>query len=580
MKWNKLPLDPACSTFARENGISPITAQVLINRGLNDKDTVYKYLNTSSKDLPDPFLINDFERALSLLSSAIDKNKKIYIYGDYDADGVMSTVILYRALSELSADVHFYVPHRVYDGYGLNPAAVERIADKGCELLITCDNGISALEEIKLAKQLGMTVIVLDHHEPVVENNIQNLPPADAVVDCKRLDNTYPFRDMCAGGLCYRFVKEFYAYTNRKFTLNRELVTFAGIATVCDIVPLRGDNRIFVKNALYLLNNSLCNQGLISLVSILVKPGAAINTYTIGFRIGPCINAVGRLEAASEAVKLFVIKDADKTADYARLLVQKNKERQDITNTAAERLIETVDPSLPVQVLYDPDIHESVAGIIASRVKEKFYRPTLVITKGEEGCKGSGRSVEEYDLFKNMSAFRELFTKFGGHAMACGFSLPYENIDILRKSLNENCPLDAADMEPSIKLECEIPLDTVSLELAYELTKLEPFGKDNERPRFYTQGASLHSVRFVGTEKNIAQLTFLSPSGKQVRGIFFDGADNIKDLLAKNQKADYIQPLEKGSTLKINLTVDIAYTVEINHYNGIDYLQLNIADLI
>ena len=299
MKWNKLPLSPYIKQTAAENDISRVMAAVLANRGMTDKNDIQNYLNISSKNLSDAFLINDLEKALALLSSSLDKKEKIYIYGDYDADGVMSTVILYRGLSSLGADVHFYVPHRVYDGYGLNPAAVERIKNDGCDLLITCDNGIAALDETALAKELGMKVIILDHHEPVIENNVQNLPCADAVVDCKRLDNTYPFRDMCAGGLCYRFIKEFYKYIKHPFPLDRELITFAGIATICDIVSLRSDNRIIVKNALYLLNTDIRNIGLQTLKDMLVKQGAAVSTYTIGFQIGPCINAVGRLEAGS-----------------------------------------------------------------------------------------------------------------------------------------------------------------------------------------------------------------------------------------------------------------------------------------
>ena len=574
-----LPENAAAAQTAAQNALLPVTAAVLANRGLTDKDDIQKFIHTSSKDLPDAFLINDFEKALALLSDALRTKTKICIYGDYDADGVMSTVILYRGLSHLGADVSFYVPHRVHDGYGLNAAAVERISENGCRLLVTCDNGIAALDEISLAKKLGMRVIVLDHHEPIIEDGVQKLPCADAVVDCKRTDSTYPFREMCAGGLCYRFIKEFFGYIKVPFPLDRELITFAGIATVCDIVPLTQDNRILVKNALFLLNRDIKNKGLRILKDMLVKPGGEVTTYTIGFMIGPCINAVGRLEAASEAVELFISDNSEKAVEYARLLVQKNTERKEIMNRAAELLIQKADPSQPVQVLYAPDVHESVAGLVASRVRERFYRPTLVITDSENGCKGSGRSIDEYDLFGNMSAFRPLFTKFGGHSMAVGFSLPRENIDKLRRSLNESCTLDINEMVPSVTLECEIPFDEIDLELARQLAILQPYGKGNETPRFCTNGIDLRTVRFVGAEKNIAQLTFSNASGRQVRGIFFNGADSIKELLAKHQKDGYIQPLENGNTLKMHLSVDIAYSVEINTYNGTDYLQLNIVDI-
>ena len=579
MKWKILSPDPRTEAFAREILLLPPVAAALLSRAMEDKKAVEDYINVSSSALPDAYLMNDFKKALALLDDAVEKKQKIYIYGDYDADGVMSTVILYRALWELGADVHYYVPHRVYDGYGLNSAAVERIAGEGCNMLITCDNGIAALDEIALAKKHGMRVIILDHHEPICTDEEQVLPHADAVVDCKRTDNTYPFRDMCAGGLCYRFVKEFYKYTGRKFSLDRELVTFAGIATVCDIVSLRGDNRVFVKNALYLLNNAVYNRGLCALLNLLGKEKGTISTYTIGFNIGPCINAVGRLETAAEAVELFITTDREKAEDYAKLLVQTNKERQEITDSAAQRLIDTVDPSQAVQVLYDPDIHESVAGLIASRVKEKFYRPTLVITNAENGCKGSGRSVEEYDMFGKMSVYRELFTKFGGHTMACGFSIPYENIDVLRKALNETCGLDPKELEPTLKLVCEIPLDDLNIELAYQLEKLEPFGKDNEKPRYCTRAARIATVRLVGAKKSIAQLTFLSPSGKQIRGIFFDGADRIRELMPANSDKEVLDKFENGFSAEVDITADIAYTVEINSFNGRDYLQINIADI-
>ena len=579
MKWNILKKPINTDKTAADNGISPICAAVLLNRGFSDKKTIEEFLNTSSKNLPDAFLINDFEKALAILSDALDRKEKIYIYGDYDADGVMSTVILYRGLKTLGADVHFYVPHRVHDGYGLNPAAVEKIHDEGCKLLVTCDNGIASLNEIRLAKELGMRTVILDHHEPVVENDAQKLPCADAVVDCKRHDNTYPFREMCAGGLCYRFIKEFYKYINRPFRLDRELVTFAGIATVCDMVPLVSDNRILAKNAIYLLNHDIRNPGLSALVTLLEKPGTTIGDYEIGFHIGPSINAIGRLEAASEAVKLFISEDKDEISEYSKLLYNKNNERKQITRSAEERITKTVDDSMPVLVLYDPDTHESVAGLIAGHIKEKFCRPTLVITKGEEGCKGSGRSVEGYDMYKNLSAFRELFTKFGGHTMAVGFSLPYENIDKLRTALNEACPLKISDMEPSIRLEYEIPLDLVTLGLIRELSILEPFGMKNERPLFYTLGANISSIRFVGADKNIPQLTFSASSNKQIRSVFFGGAEKIKHLLEQNMKADYIKPLENGNTLRINLSADIAYTLNINTYNGVDYPQLNIIDI-
>ncbi|MBQ6554143.1 MAG: single-stranded-DNA-specific exonuclease RecJ, partial [Firmicutes bacterium] len=542
-------------------------------------EKIEKFLKVSSADLNDTSLIPDFQKGLEITKSFIESGENIYIYGDYDADGVMSTTVLYKALSALGANVCYYVPHRVYDGYGLNAAAVERIAESGCKLLITCDNGIAALDEVRLAKERGLKVVILDHHEPVIRDEKELLPEADAVIDCKRGDSSFPFREMCAGGLCYRFAEALFELMEQKFTLNRELITFAGIATVCDIVPLTDDNRIFVKNALYLLNNGIRNKGLAFLAAMTVQKGKQITPYTIGFVIGPCINAVGRLEAASEAVELFVTDDLSKASTLAARLVQKNKERQDITQQAADRLTQNIDAFLPVQVLYDPDIHESVAGIIASRIKEKYCRPTLVITNGSEGCKGSGRSIEEYDLHKNLTQFAELFTKFGGHAMACGFSLPYENIDKLRKALNDACTLRPEELTPAVKLDCMVPADDLTLELAKELEVLEPYGKGNEKPHFFTLAARLCYARLVGAEKTIAQLWFTDKSGRKIKAVFFGGAERVKQLFEENGMSRLIPRLESGTGIDTDIETDIAYSVDTDTYGNTENIQLIIDDI-
>ena len=572
MRWIISEPKPETRKLAAEYGISPITAAVLLNRNIKD---IRAYLKTSSKNFTDTADIADYKKGIEMLKESLERSDRICIYGDYDVDGVMSTTILYKALKDLGAEVDFYVPHRVYDGYGLNGAAVEKIGAKGCDLLITCDNGIASADDIALAKSLGMKVVILDHHEPVIKNGVQILPNADAVIDCKRNDSKFSFRDMCAGGLCYRFVRDLYIRLGKKFSLERELVTFAGIATVCDIVDLSLDNRIIVKLALYLLENDIRNIGLRYLVDMTVPSGKNITPYTLGFLIGPCINAVGRLEAASEAVELFTTDDPKKAKEYAERLVLKNNERKAITQAAAERLTEQVDLSLPVQVLYDPTIHESVAGIIASRIKDKFYRPTLVITNAENGCKGSGRSVEEYDLFNGMNEFRELFTKFGGHAMAVGFSLPQENINKLREQLNKACTLDPKEMIPSLKLEYKADLSEITLDTAKELHLLEPFGKGNPRPHFYTISARMVCAKLIGADKTIVQLSFITPDERQIRAVFFNGRDTVLSILEKEQS----MALTAGSLVKFDIRVDIAYTIDINNYNGNEYLQLLIADM-
>lgn len=579
MRW-KISDEPTnAAAIAAENNISKITAVVLANRGMTTPAQIRQYLDTSSKNLLDVRDIADFYKGMDILKTSIENNKKIYVYGDYDADGVMSTTILCKGLQTLGADVHYYVPHRVYDGYGLNIAAVEKIHKNGCELLITCDNGIASLNEVKRAKQLGMSVIILDHHEPVCENGVQILPEADAVIDCKRKDSAFAFREMCAAGLCYRFIKSFFIYTQKPFGLDRELVTFAGIATVCDIVPLQSDNRIFVKLALYLINKDLRNMGLKQLTELTCSPGSSVTSYTLGFIIGPCINAIGRLESASEAVELFLTEDSEKAKDYAVKLVQKNKERKDITLKATELLEKQVDASLPIQVLYEPTVHESVAGIIAGQIKEKFNRPTLVITNAEDGCKGSGRSIEEYDLVKNLALNKRFFTKFGGHALAAGFSLPKENIDPLRKALNESCTLTEQQLIPAVRLDCGIKLEELKLETVRELMLLEPFGQGNPRPNFFSLGVTLNSLQLAGKDRQTVQYTFLTKNDRRIKGVSFKAADKICTFLAEQGKPELAAMLENGNTVKMNMTADIAYSLDINTYNGIESLQLMIIDI-
>lgn len=559
-------------------GISPVTAAVLSNRGYDSPQKIKEFLNLSSDTLGDTSLIDDFDKGLEITKSYIESGEKIYIYGDYDADGVTSTVILYRALSELGADVSYYMPHRVYDGYGLNMAAVEKIAEDGCSLLITCDNGIAALDEIDRAKELGMKVVILDHHEPVMRDEKEQLPNGDAVIDCKRSGCRFPFREMCAGGLCYRFAAALFKLMERKFTLNRELVTFAGIATVCDIVPLKYDNRIFVKNALYLINRDIRNIGLSALTAMSVLPGKKITPYILGYNIGPCINAIGRLETAAEAVELFITDDRTKATELAAKLVQANKERRELTQAAEEKIADMIDGSLPVQVLYVPDIHESIAGIAAGHVKDRYFRPTLVITKGSEGCKGSGRSIEGYDLHKNLSQFPQLFTKFGGHAMACGFSLPYENIDKLRKALNDACTLGPEDLTPSLKLDCMIPSDMLTLELAKELETLEPFGCAYEKPHFFTLSIKLSGIKYVGQELNTVKLYFTGKNGTKIQAMFFNGTENTEQFLEEKGNGGLIPKLKRGEYVRTDIEADIAYSIIVGSYNG-EYIQLTMDEI-
>ena len=484
-KWFIRPCKVDIGNMCRKMGINVPLALALQAKGLNTPKKVKDYFNTENYSFGDITELIGVKRSFEIIEKAINENKKIFIYGDYDVDGVTSTVILYKSLKALGANVFYYIPNRVTDGYGLNVNAIERLIGKGMELLITCDNGIAAIEEIKYAKEKGIDVVIYDHHEPVIKDDKEILPEADSVTDAKIENCGYDFTVMCAGGLCYRVMKSFYEYLGQKYTLEKEMIIFAGIATVCDVVDLVGENRAIAKRSLELINDNIENTGLRHLVDI--NSLESINEFHYGFVLGPCINACGRLEDASIAVELFIEENEAKASELALKLFELNAERKAITLDSTDRIINEVENSNLIEdkilVVYDKELHESIAGIVAGRLKERYNKPAIVLTKSEKGVKGSCRSIDKFNIFEALNKEKEYLGKFGGHKLAAGLSLPEENVEKFRCSINQHCSLNKEDFEQVFYIDGQLPFDFISLDGAEELDIMHPFGISNTKPR-------------------------------------------------------------------------------------------------
>lgn len=566
------PVPGAVESLCREFKITPLAAEIALAMGIKNMSEAEYYFNGSIENLHPLCGLAEVKKAFDIIISAINKGLNIVIYGDYDVDGVTSTVILCKALRALGAKVDYFIPDRHTDGYGLNPRAVKDICERGCDLLITCDNGIASKNEIAYTRELGMQTVILDHHEPPFEEldgkRRYILPYADALVDLKLGDVNYPFKDLCAGGLCYKFVRELFVYINKDFVLNDELVVFAALATVCDVVELRDENRIIVRCGLELINSSVDNLGLKRLMEINELTEKQITEYTFGFIIGPCINAGGRLEVAALAAELFMSDNNERCIELAERLYELNTVRKEMTLQGYERLAERADNMNDrILVLYDEDIDESIAGIVAGRLKERYNKPSIVLTKGDGCAKGSGRSIEAYDMFEELSAFKGLFAKFGGHKMAAGMSLPKENIEPLRKALNTACKLTAVDMERELNACKIISMSDVSIYSARDMEIFKPCGNGNPEPLIAAVKLSISGLRFVGAEKNIAQFKLSDDSGNTVSAVCFDG-ESITALLNGYCGFNAIDE-DKNINISFNdVMVDVMATLRVNEYMG------------
>lgn len=570
--------------MSQDINISEIFAQVLGNRGIYSKKAADLYIKPRIALMHDTMFMKDIEKAIKIIIQAKDENKRVFIYGDYDVDGVTSTVILYKALKQFGCNVDYYIPNRKYEGYGLNKNCISAMKERGCNIVFTCDNGIASVDEAIYIKELGMEFIILDHHEPAFSENGEEdiIPCADAVIDCKQKKCGYPFKMLCAGAMAYKFIKALFEYAGCQIENEAELFVFAAIATVCDIVDLCDENRIIVRNGLRILNSGRrMNTGIKALLEC-QSLKKKITEETLGFIIGPCINASGRIESAVEAVELFLEENYDKALLKAKRLVEINEERKKITSDAYERAIDNIENSSvkndKIMVVYDENIDESVIGIVAGRIKEHYYRPVIVISKGEEFDKGSGRSIDGYNMFENLFANRELFVKCGGHAMAAGLSIEHKNVEVLRKRLNENCMLTEKELTEVIRIDKELVFADLTIELAEELNIMRPFGKENPQALFATKNVLVKALRYVGANQNIIQFIFSDENNINVKGISFRGFDKFKKLIENNFDNKVQNEVFGGSVKNISLFLDIVYTIEINEYNNKKNVQLIIKD--
>jgi len=565
-KWQLNETDANLQLMSKVLSISEITANVMANRGIRTKNTALSFLSPTIDSLHDTLEMKDAEKVLQRISEAISKCEKIVIYGDYDVDGIMSTTIMQKILTRLGADVSYYIPHRQEEGYGLGIGAIDKLAASGAELIIAVDNGISAVSEVFHANSLGLDVVIIDHHEQGDE-----LPHAIGIVDPKQRDCNYPFKEMCAAGLTYKIAAALCEYIGVSFTDRDELLVLACVATLCDIVDLYDENRVLVNCGLAVLNtNKLINPGLGSLITLRGYLEKTIDTFTVGFVIGPCLNATGRLESAVLSVELLLSEEFDKRMELAHKLAELNEERKSLTSGCVERVLSelNMDNLDKIIVISDTAAHESVAGIVAGRVREATNRPTILLTQGDGAMKGSGRSVGIFNLYEALYAHKDLFMRFGGHAMAAGLTIADENIPILREVLNRECTLTPEDFRPILQIDRVLVLEDITLRLSDELTRLAPFGKGNEEPLFLTNALYAENVRVLD-EKRTLIFTFFSPQAGRIKGIAF----GLNEIYAHRIQEAGLEDKKTGG-----LKMDAVYTVETNVYNGSASVQMRIKD--
>ena len=554
-------------------GISEIMAEILVKRGLTTWEGMNQYLYPSLEKLASPELMKDMDKALGILEQKLRQHKKIGIIGDYDVDGVMSTSILYLGLQELGADVTWRIPHRVRDGYGIRGYMAEEAKADGVDTIITCDNGISATDAISRAKELEMTVIVTDHHEvPLdLETGEEILPLADAIVDPKQSACGYPCKILCGAGVAYRLIEALWKKMGcENQTLQEELLTFAGIATVCDVVPLQQENRIIVRRGLELIQDTT-NIGLKALIEQ-QNFERDINSTDLGFRIGPCLNAAGRLADAALGVELLLEKDSGQAQKKAAQLVEWNEQRKELTAQATEEAIEQIEKEgyleNPVLVVYLENCHESVAGIVAGRIREKYYRPTMIVTDSGNHLKGSGRSVPEYHMQSGLNQCQEYLIEFGGHALAAGFSLERDQLENLRRELNVRSGIQVEQLIEKITLDREVPLGQVDQKLLLELQLLQPVGEGNASPLFAERKLRVKSVRLFGKENQIGRFR-VCDKGKWYDIVDFNVELHMKETLVQRYSETAWNEIISGIG---DYEVDILYAPSRNaKYGDVQY---------
>lgn len=587
-KWVEIRKSCDYKKMSEEFGISPVVARILRNRDLTDPTEIREYLSPGGK-FHDPMMLDGMDRVIFVLKDKIDKGLSIRVIGDYDVDGICATFILTRGLKYFGANADYAIPHRIEDGYGINLKLIDAARDAGIDTIITCDNGISAAEQTEYAHSLGITMVITDHHEVPFEEisgeRTPKLPKADALVDPHIPGCNYPFPGICGAFVAYKtllaLAREYGKDSEPSFVLlMEELTEFAALATVCDVMELRDENRSLVAKGLRLMEHSK-NLGMQTLMQVTEMAGKRLSPYHLGFVIGPCLNASGRLDTPLKALSLFLETDKDKALQKAQELKSLNEERKEMTLSETKKAFEIVDSQdkpEDVLVVYLPECHESLAGIIAGRVREKYNHPCFVITKTQKGLKGSGRSIDEYDMFASLNAenVKCCLDKFGGHKLAAGISLKEENLNEFVRALNENSTLSEEDFYRTVRIDMELPLDYADIKLARELNVLEPYGLGNEKPLFALRSATIISGQRFGKNRNVGKYRVKNEAGRVYEMVYFGDPEELERFVASIYDEKTAEKLHTGEN--VSVVLGITYQIEVNSYRGMESVSLQIKN--
>lgn len=566
-KWMVYNKKADFQKIGSEFGIDPVIARLIRNRDIQDMKEIHSYLYGTLAEIPSPWKMKDMERAVQILQKKITQKKKIRIIGDYDIDGVTATCILLKGLKRLNANVDTYIPDRVKDGYGMHEQLIDKALEDGIDTILTCDNGIAAAAEIEYAKKEGFTVIVTDHHDipfrDTEDGRIWIIPKADAVVNPKQNDCLYPNKNICGAVVAWKLIWALYERLGIDSDEIWDFLELAAIATVGDVMDLQGENRIIVKEGLKKLS-STSFEGLKALICVNNLEGAEITAYHVGFVIGPCINASGRLDTAARSLELLLADNMEDAMKLADDLYDLNQSRKAMTEQGKEQAIQSIEENNlgkdRVLVVYLPDCHESLAGIIAGRIREAYNKPVFVLTKGVDGVKGSGRSIEAYSMYEELVKCSDLLTQFGGHPMAAGLSMEEKNVELFRRRLNDNCTLTEQDLIPKIMIDVSMPISYLSKKLTEQLKVLEPFGKGNSKPLFAQKNLRAVGIRVLGRNRNVAKMLLIDENGIKMDAVYFGEAQEFVDFVQAHD------------------TISVTYYPEINVFQGRENLQVVIKN--
>ena len=566
-KWMVYNKKADFQKIGSEFGIDPVIARLIRNRDIQDMKEIRSYLYGTLAEIPSPWKMKDMERAVQILQKKITQKKKIRIIGDYDIDGVTATCILLKGLKRLNANVDTYIPDRVKDGYGMHEQLIDKALEDGIDTILTCDNGIAAAAEIEYAKKEGLTVIVTDHHDipfrDTEDGRIWIIPKADAVVNPKQNDCLYPNKNICGAVVAWKLIWALYERLGIDSDEIWDFLELAAIATVGDVMDLQGENRIIVKEGLKKLS-STSFEGLKALICVNNLEGAEITAYHVGFVIGPCINASGRLDTAARSLELLLADNMEDAMKLADDLYDLNQSRKAMTEQGKEQAIQSIEENNlgedRVLVVYLPDCHESLAGIIAGRIREAYNKPVFVLTKGADGVKGSGRSIETYSMYEELVKCSDLLTQFGGHPMAAGLSMEEKNVELFRRRLNDNCTLTEQDLIPKIMIDVPMPISYLSKKLTEQLKVLEPFGKGNSKPLFAQKNLRAVGIRVFGRNRNVAKMLLIDENGIKMDAVYFGEAQEFVDFVQAHD------------------TISVTYYPEINVFQGRENLQVVIKN--